>query len=173
MRRMKTIPRILKVNWIDGLCISVVFNNGESRVINMQEVLTDDYITDDSPWSILLDPTEFAKVKLEDHTLTWHNVEIYIKDINNKKIRVPYDIGSDTLYDLSHPDKSEKITQIGSLIKSTRKKLGLTQAELADRSGTSRTYISRIENDRSDVELGTLRKIIEIGLDKKMEIRIS
>jgi transcriptional regulator with XRE-family HTH domain len=50
--------------------------------------------------------------------------------------------------------------------------LGLTQQELALMSGTSRTYISRIENDRSDVELGTLRKIIETGLGKTLEISI-
>ena len=173
MRKMKKIPRILKINWIEGLSISVVFNNGESRIIHLPEVLTDDYLSEDFPSSILMDPAEFAKVELEDYTLSWKNVELYITGRNNERIKVPFDIGPDTLYDLSHPDKSEKTTRIGSLIKSTRKKLGLTQSELANRSGTSRTYISRIENDRSDVELGTLRKIIEIGLGKKLEIRIS
>jgi DNA-binding XRE family transcriptional regulator len=173
MRKIKKIPRILKINWIEGLSISVVFNNGESRVIHMQEVLTDVYLCEDSPSSILLDPVEFSKVEIENYTLSWNNVEQYITGKDNKKIRVPFDIGPDTLYELSHPDKSQTPSRIGSLIKSTRKKMGLTQSELADRSGTSRTYISRIENDRSDVELGTLRKIIEIGLGKKMEIRIS
>jgi len=173
MRKIKKIPRILKINWIEGLSISVVFNNGESRVIHLLEVLTDDYLSEDFPSSILIDPAEFAKVELENYTLTWHNVELYITGMDKKKIRVPFDIGPDTLYDLSHPDKSVSSTRIGGLIKTTRKRLGLTQTELADRSGTSRTYISRIENDRSDVELGTLRKIIEIGLGKKLEIRIS
>jgi transcriptional regulator with XRE-family HTH domain len=48
----------------------------------------------------------------------------------------------------------------------------MSQQELALVSGTSRTYISRIENDRSDIELATLRKIIETGLGRKMEITI-
>jgi transcriptional regulator with XRE-family HTH domain len=48
----------------------------------------------------------------------------------------------------------------------------LTQEDLAQKSGTTRTYISRIENDKSDLELATLRKIIEIGLGKKLEIKI-
>ena len=48
----------------------------------------------------------------------------------------------------------------------------MSQQDLALLSGTSRTYISRIENDRSDIELATLRKIIETGLRKKMEILI-
>ena len=172
MRKMKRIPRILKINWIEGLSISVVFNNGESRVIHLLEVLTEDYLSKDFPSSILINPAEFAKVELEDYTLTWNNVELYITGRNNEKLRVPFDIGPDTLYEFSHPDKSEKTTRIGSLIKSTRKKLGLTQSELADKSGTSRTYISRIENNRSDIELDTLRKIIEIGLGKHLNISI-
>ena len=48
----------------------------------------------------------------------------------------------------------------------------MSQQELALISGTSRTYISRIENDRSDIELATLRKIIETGFGKKIEILI-
>ena len=48
----------------------------------------------------------------------------------------------------------------------------MSQQELALVSGTSRTYISRIENDRSDIELSTLQKIIEIGFGKRMEIKM-
>ncbi|MDA3904740.1 MAG: helix-turn-helix transcriptional regulator [Bacteroidales bacterium] len=51
-------------------------------------------------------------------------------------------------------------------------KSGLTQQELVVMSGTSRNYISRIENDKSDIELATLRKIIETGLSKKLDIRV-
>ncbi len=38
MRRNIKIPRILKINWIKGLTISVVFNNGESRIIDFKKV---------------------------------------------------------------------------------------------------------------------------------------
>jgi transcriptional regulator with XRE-family HTH domain len=62
--------------------------------------------------------------------------------------------------------------KIGKMIKENRLKSGLTQQELALKSGTTRTYISRIENERSDIELGTLKKIIESGLGKKIEISI-
>lgn len=63
-------------------------------------------------------------------------------------------------------------TSIGKLLKMARKKSGLTQEALARKSGTTRTYISRIENDRSDLEIATLKKIIEIGLGKQLEIKI-
>ncbi|PSR05419.1 MAG: transcriptional regulator [Bacteroidetes bacterium SW_10_40_5] len=91
---------------------------------------------------------------------------------NGKKQKVPFEIGADVLLKYSRPEKSELLIQIGKLIREIRLKAGLTQQELALRSGTTRNYISRIENERSDVELGTLRKIIETGLGKKMDIQI-
>jgi transcriptional regulator with XRE-family HTH domain len=58
------------------------------------------------------------------------------------------------------------------MVREARLRSGLTQQDLALKSGTSRTYISHIENDRSDLEIATLRKIIETGLGKKLEILI-
>jgi transcriptional regulator with XRE-family HTH domain len=43
-----------------------------------------------------------------------------------------------------------------------RKEQGLTQEELAKKCGTSKTYISRIENNASDIRLSTLMKIIQL-----------
>ena len=172
MRKTVKIPRILKMNWIKDLSISVVFNNGESRIIDFRKVLNNINLVNNSPAQILYDAKEFKKVKLEDNTLSWNNVEQYITLRNKEKVRVPYQIGADVLLKYSTPEMSEFALKIGRMIKETRMSLGLTQQELALMSGTSRTYISRIENDRSDVELGTLRKIIEIGLGKNLKIII-
>ena len=49
-------------------------------------------------------------------------------------------------------------------------KSGMTQYELASRSGTTRNYISRIEYERSDIEIATLRKIVETGLYNESKI---
>jgi DNA-binding XRE family transcriptional regulator len=111
-------------------------------------------------------------VELENNTLCWNNVEQYITMRNKEKMKVPYQIGADVLLKYSQPEISELSLKIGRLIRESRMSLGLTQQELALMSGTSRTYISRIENDKSDVELGTLRKIIETGLGKNLEISI-
>ena len=75
MRRDIKIPRILKINWIKGLSISVVFNNGESRTIDFKKVFKKLEINNDSPIMILKDPDEFAKVELSNNTLSWNNVE--------------------------------------------------------------------------------------------------
>ena len=87
-------------------------------------------------------------------------------------VEVPYEICPDTIYAISRSVKSCQYSQIGHLLKENRIKSGMTQLELALKSGTTRNYISRIENNHSDIELGTLRKIIEIGLGKRMDIQI-
>lgn len=172
MRQNIKIPRILKINWIRELSISVVFNNGESRIIDFRKVLKQFNVNKDSPAYILYDSKEFAKVEIVDNTLSWSNVEQYITMRNGKKMKVPYEIGADVLLKYSNPEKSELSLKLGQMIRKARLINGLTQQDLALKSGTSRTYISRIENDRSDLEIATLRKIIETGLGKRLEIRI-
>jgi len=58
------------------------------------------------------------------------------------------------------------------MIKQSRMEMGLIQEELAQKSGTTKHYISRLENNRTGLELSTLKRIIEGGLDKKMKIII-
>jgi len=87
-------------------------------------------------------------------------------------MKVPYEIGADVLLKYSQPEKSELSIKIGELIRDARLSSGLTQQDLALKSGTSRTYISKIENDRSDLEIATLRKIVETGLGRKLDISI-
>lgn len=62
--------------------------------------------------------------------------------------------------------------KLGYLIQEARKKKGMTQQELADKAGTNKAYISRVENDIKDVRLSTLRKIVETGLGGELELAI-
>ena len=61
---------------------------------------------------------------------------------------------------------------LGELLKDEREKANLTQAEIAERTGTKRSYISRIENGRADIQLSTLYRLIEQGLNRKLELTI-
>ena len=47
---------------------------------------------------------------------------------------------------------------------------GLTQEELAQKCGTNKSYISRIENDASDIKLSTLIKIVTTGLGGHLKL---
>jgi HTH-type transcriptional regulator/antitoxin HipB len=63
--------------------------------------------------------------------------------------------------------------KIGVLIQEARKKKNLTQEELAVRVGTTKNYISRIENDASDIRLTTLMRIIREGLGGQLKLTFS
>ena len=61
---------------------------------------------------------------------------------------------------------------IGELLKDERQKANLTQEALAEKTGTKKSYISRIENGHADIQLSTLYKLIEQGLNRKLELYI-
>lgn len=61
---------------------------------------------------------------------------------------------------------------IGELLKEERAKAKMTQAQLAEKTGTKKSYISRIENGRADIQLSTLFRIIEQGFNRKLELSI-
>ncbi len=63
--------------------------------------------------------------------------------------------------------------RLGVLLKEARKEVNLTQEELAERTGTKKSYISRIERGMSDIQISTYYKLIEIGLGKKLIIEIA
>ena len=62
--------------------------------------------------------------------------------------------------------------KLGVLIHEARIKQGLTQEQLAEKIGTSKGYISKVENDIKDVRISTLRKIIE-GLGGQLNLTIT
>lgn len=68
-------------------------------------------------------------------------------------------------------DRQSQEFRIAEILKEERKKAGLTQEELAARIGTKKSYISRIENGKSDVQLSTLYRIFE-GLGKRVALSI-
>ena len=62
--------------------------------------------------------------------------------------------------------------RLGVMLHEARKEAKLTQEELAKRTGTKKSYISRIENGKSDIQLSTFYKLVEFGLGKSLNISI-
>lgn len=62
---------------------------------------------------------------------------------------------------------------IGYQIRDNRLKLELTQEDLAERIGKKREFISRIENDGSNLTIKTLREIVEISLGGTLKIEVT
>jgi len=65
-----------------------------------------------------------------------------------------------------------KAFAIGEIIRDARKEARMTQEQLANRTGTKKSFISRIENGHSDIQLSTLYRLMEIGLGKRVNLTI-
>jgi DNA-binding XRE family transcriptional regulator len=63
--------------------------------------------------------------------------------------------------------------KLGVMLQEFRKQKNMTQEQLAEKCGTTKTYISRIENDASDIRLSTLLRIIREGLGGQINISIT
>ena len=61
---------------------------------------------------------------------------------------------------------------ISSMLKEARKEAHMTQDELAEKLGTKKSYISRLENGKCDIQLSTLYRIFEFGLGRKINLLI-
>jgi DNA-binding XRE family transcriptional regulator len=62
--------------------------------------------------------------------------------------------------------------KLGVMIQELRKEQGLTQEQLAEKCGTTKNYISRIENNASDIRLSTLMRIIREGFGKRLHLSV-
>jgi len=62
--------------------------------------------------------------------------------------------------------------KLGVMIQELRMENGLTQEQLAQKCGTTKTYISRIENNASDIRLSTLMRIIREGFGKQLRLSV-
>ena len=68
-------------------------------------------------------------------------------------------------------DKEAQAFCLAETLKEERLRAGLTQQQLAERIGTKKTYISRLENGKADIQLSTLYRIFE-GLGKRVALTI-
>ena len=62
--------------------------------------------------------------------------------------------------------------KLGTLLHEARLEKGMTQAELAEKVGTTKSYISKIENNIKEVRLSTLQKIVQLGLGGQLDLSI-
>ncbi|MBQ1198976.1 MAG: helix-turn-helix transcriptional regulator [Bacteroidaceae bacterium] len=68
-------------------------------------------------------------------------------------------------------DREAEAFCLAQTLREERLRAGLTQEELAEKIGTKKTYISRIENGKSDIQLSTLFRIFE-GLGRRISLTI-
>ena len=70
-------------------------------------------------------------------------------------------------------DEGYEEFKLGVLLQQARLNQGMTQEELAEKCGTNKGYISRVENNIKDIRISTLRKSVEIGLGGHLNLSIN
>ena len=86
----------------------------------------------------------------------------------------------DTLLDFSHGkigtetrskfQEQSQLFIVSEMLKAARKEANMTQEQLAEKVGTKKSYISRLENGKCDIQLSTLYRIFEFGLGKRVNL---
>lgn len=99
-------------------------------------------------------------------------------DANKIKNAKNFDELLDIKYGKIGTDKRDEFEEkaqyfvISEMLKEARKEAKMTQEQLAEKVGTKKSYISRLENGRCDIQLSTLYKIFEFGLGKRINLTI-
>ena len=62
---------------------------------------------------------------------------------------------------------------ISEMLKEARREAKMTQQQLADKIGTKKSYISRLENGKCDIQLSTLYRIFKDGLGRRISLLIA
>ena len=168
------MPRILRIIRVDGFRIICRFNTGEYRVIDFEQLFQKWDVQQGDIEYPLLNSENFKQVIVNDsQTLAWPNIKVSYSSFENPNeiIDTCFDLSPDVLYEASKPLEVHGNTP-GSFVRYVRKKLHMTQDELAKRAGTTKPYISRLENDKSTLEIDTLEKIVEEGFGGVIQIKI-
>jgi len=99
-------------------------------------------------------------------------------DANNIKNAKDFDELLDLKYGKIGTEKRDGFEEraqyfvISEILREARKEAKMTQEQLAEKVGTKKSYISRLENGKCDIQLSTLYKIFEFGLGKKINLLI-
>ena len=166
------LPRIAKIISIEPFTITTVWTTGEIRINDFSKSFErwkkskNNHLLGLMPWEV------FKGVSIGDsRTLEWVNYPT-IFTFNGKTQTVPTDLDPDVLYQESTFVRKIDSIPVGVMLKQAREKAGLTQTDVAIKAGTTRNYISRIENGKSDIQVETLHKIVELGLGKELRLEV-
>jgi len=72
----------------------------------------------------------------------------------------------------THEEAAFEAYRLGLMIQELRHEKGMTQEQLAEKCGTTKTYISRIENNASDIRMSTLVRIIQEGFGGQLKLSV-
>ena len=99
-----------------------------------------------------------------------------MKDINNSNLTPIEDLISEDFGAVGTPEREQFEMEcdafiIGEQLKDERLRAGLTQEQLAEKVGTKKSFISRVERGHADIQILTLVKLFR-GLGRQVSVRV-
>jgi len=169
---MRQINRILKIEMLEFPNIYFISNSGEHKILNIKNLFKKLNIKkDDFGYELLINKELFNNVVLINNALAWEELVKKITLPSGRKIEAYFHLDPIVTIENSESNTSKNtISILGNRLKELRKSLKLSQEELGQRIGSNKQYISKLENNQTDPEFKTIRKIYEVGLNKKVII---
>ena len=171
---MNQLVRISKILNVEPFKITALWNNGEIRTNDFTQTFEQWKASENTHLLGLTAWEIFKNVSVTNEpprTLEWVNYSITFT-FKGKTQTAPTDLDPDILYQKSTFIRMIDSIPVGIMLRRAREKAGLTQTDVAINAGTTRNYISRIENGKSDIQVETLHKIVELGLGKELRLEV-
>jgi len=169
---MKALPKIARIIEVTPFKITMLWSTSEIRELDFVPLFKQWEAEGDTKMAALRDWETFNQVALsENRTLCWPNVPVSFTFKGEARTN-PMELDALELYSQSALVKKTEGMNVGAMLRKAREAAGLSQADVALKSGTTRNYISRIENDKSDIQLETLQKIVELGIGGEIIVQI-
>ena len=169
---MKPLPKIARILEVEPFKVTLLWNTSEIRLSDFAPLFEQWEVEGDSNMAALRDWETFKQVTVsENRTLCWPNVPVSFT-FKGESRTSPLELDALELYRQSTLVKKTEPFNVGAMLRKAREAAGLSQADVALKSGTTRNYISRIENDKSDIQLETLQKIVELGIGGEIVVQI-
>ena len=171
---MSQLVRISKIISVEPFKITALWNNGEIRINDFSKSFEiwanseNNHLLGLMNWEIFKD---VSVTNEPPRTMEWKNYPITFT-WKGKTQTAPTDLDPDVLYHESVFLRKIEAIPVGNILKKARENAGLSQTDVAINAGTTRNYISRIENGKSDIQLETLHKIVELGLGKQLHLAV-
>jgi DNA-binding XRE family transcriptional regulator len=170
---MPAMPRISRILAVEPFVITTLWTTAEVRQIDFAPLFDDWKQQGDTRLFPFFSYDTFKEVAVSpSRTLHWPSILVQVK-LLKRTIEGPLDLDPDELYRQSKLIQQTEPLAIGETLRKARESAGLSQTDIAVRSGTTRNYISRIENGKSDIQLETLNKIVQLGIGKQVRVEIS
>ena|SRR5690606_4921726 len=90
------------------------------------------------------------------------------KDIKNFEELIELEHGQIGTESRNKYEAGAQMFIVSEMLKSARKDANLTQEQLAEKTGTKKSYISKLENGKGNIQLSTLIRIFEQGLNRRI-----